>query len=147
MLTMKLTVRNLTYLAWLQAIVAMLGSLYFSEIRHLVPCVLCWYQRILMYPLVIVIGVGLLRGDKKQLPSYVLPFSVTGIGVALFHWLLQMGVLPDKIAPCQAGISCTTRYVEYFGFVTIPFLSLVAFSIVTTLMLMVAKSPKESHDR
>lgn len=147
MLTMKLSVRYLTYLAWSQAILAMLGSLYFSEIRHLVPCVLCWYQRILMYPLVILIAIGLFRGDEKQLPSYVLPFSVAGIGFALFHWLLQMGVLPDKIAPCQAGISCTTRYIEYYGFVTIPFLSLVAFSVITTLMLMIAKSPKETHDR
>ena len=143
---MLLSTRNLAYLAWLQAIIALLGSLYYSEIRHLVPCVLCWYQRILMYPLVIIIGVGLARGEIKGLPYYVLPFSILGIGFALFHWLLQMGLLPDVIAPCQAGISCTSRYVEYYGFVTIPFMSLIAFSVITTVMLMILKYRKENHD-
>lgn len=139
---MTLTPRTLVYLAWLQAIAATLGSLYFSEVMHLVPCVLCWYQRILMYPLVILIGVALLRKEEKVLPAYILPVSVLGLGFALFHWLLQMGIVPDAVAPCQAGISCTTRYIEWFGFMTIPFLSLVAFVTITTLMVMVLKRNK-----
>lgn len=136
--------RTLGYLAWTQAIVAMLGSLYFSEVMDLVPCVLCWYQRILMYPLVIIIGVALLRKEEKNAPYYVLPFTIIGLLMALFHWLLQMGVIPEAAGPCVAGISCTTRYVEWFGFVTIPFLSLVAFTIITVLMVMILKSKKKN---
>ncbi len=136
---MKISIRNLSYIAWAQSIAAMLGSLYYSEILHLVPCVLCWYQRILMYPLVLLIGIALYRKEEKLLPYYVLPFSVIGLGIALFHWLLQMDVIPEAAGPCQAGISCTTRYVEYFGFVTIPFLSLVAFTFITTTMFMIIK--------
>lgn len=140
---MTLSTRNLAFVAWIQSILALCGSLYFSEILHLVPCVLCWYQRILIYPLVIFIGIALYRKEEKLLPFYVLPFSLIGVGFALFHWLLQMDIIPDAVAPCQAGISCTTRYVEYFGFITIPFLSLLAFTVITTTMLMIVKNHKK----
>ncbi len=111
--------------------------MYFSEIAHLPPCVLCWYQRILMYPLVLIIAVGILRKDKG-LPFYVLPLSILGMGVALYQYLLQRGILPNSIAPCTLGVSCTTKYVEYFGFVTIPFLSLMAFGVITACMVKLA---------
>ena len=129
--------RILTYFSWLTATVATGGSLYFSEIAHLPPCVLCWYQRILMYPLVLIIAVGILRKDKG-LPFYVLPLSILGMGVALYQYLLQRGILPNSIAPCTLGVSCTTKYVEYFGFVTIPFLSLMAFGVITACMVKLA---------
>ncbi|KKW11337.1 MAG: putative disulfide formation protein [Microgenomates group bacterium GW2011_GWC1_49_7] len=100
--------------AWSISLSATLGSLFFSEILRLPPCVLCWYQRILMYPLVLILGVGIVKKDK-YLPFYVLPLSILGTVVAFYHYLLQRGVIPDSVAPCSFGISCTSRYIEYFG--------------------------------
>jgi len=124
----------LIYFAWIQSIAAMFGSLYYSEIKHFTPCVLCWYQRILMYPLVIIIAVGILRKDKK-IYQYVLPMSILGWSIALYHVLLQKGILPEAIAPCTIGASCVTKYTGYFGFITIPVMSLTAFSIITLCMI------------
>lgn len=123
------------YLAWLQSIVATLGSLYFSEVMKLVPCTLCWYQRIAMYPLVLLLPVGIALGDTR-LKFYVLPLSVIGWLIALYHNLLYYNILEQSIIPCQAGISCTTRYIEWFGFLTIPLLSLVAFTVIIGLMVV-----------
>ncbi|MSU75977.1 disulfide bond formation protein B [Patescibacteria group bacterium] len=132
-----------TYVAWAQALVATCSSLYYSEIAHLVPCLLCWYQRILMYPLVIIIGVSILRKDRG-LPAYVLPFSILGMGFSAYHYLLQQGIIAEALAPCQAGISCTTKQIEYFGFITIPFLSFLAFTLITVcMMIMIRKSQHE----
>src|SRR3989344_5508160 len=119
--------KAVSYLAWMTAVVATSGSLFASEIAHLPPCVLCWYQRIAMYPLVVILTVGILKKDKA-LPFYVLPLSLIGAGIAFYQYLLQLGVFPNTV-PCALGVSCTTKYVEWFGFVTIPFLSLVAFLI------------------
>lgn len=129
------------YLAWIQSIVAMAGSLYFSEVRHFTPCVLCWYQRILMYPLTLIIAVGIYRKDKN-LPFYVLPLSIIGTIIALFHNLLYYKILPESAAPCTAGISCTTHFFAWFGFITIPLLSLIAFLIITACMLIYRKLNK-----
>lgn len=127
------------YLALLQSIVATLGSLYFSEVRHFTPCVLCWYQRILMYPLVLIISVGILRKDKNVF-AYVLPMSILGSLVALYQVLLQNGVLPQSIAPCTLAASCETKYTGYFGFITIPLMSLTAFTVISLCMLIYRKS-------
>lgn len=108
-------------------------SLYFSDIMKLVPCVLCWYQRVMLYPLVVIIPIGILKNDKN-IPFYVLPFSVIGMIIALYHNLLYYGVIPEAIAPCTFGVSCTTKLIELFGFVTIPMMSLIAFSVITISM-------------
>src|SRR5574340_1422479 len=97
--------RILLYLSWMQAAVATAGSLYFSEISHLPPCLLCWYQRVFMYSLVPVIAVGILRRDPG-LPIYVLPLSVLGLTVAFYHSLLQWGIVPESSVPCILGVSC-----------------------------------------
>ncbi len=133
---------NILYIAWAQALLATTGSLYYSEILRVVPCLLCWYQRIFMYPLVIIIAVGILRKDKN-LPYYVLPMSLAGGTIALYHYLLQFGVIPESSVPCIAGVSCASRYIEYFGFVTIPFLSLVSFVIVLVSMFIHLKESKK----
>jgi len=132
---MRKNVYILPYLAWIIAIVATVSSLYISEIVRLLPCVLCWYQRIFMYPLVILIAVGILIKDKK-LPLYALPFSMIGTVIALYHYLLQRGIISDTLGPCQLGVSCVTRYIEWFGFITIPFLSLLSFVTITILMYL-----------
>ena len=130
--------KNIVYIAWIQSIVATLGSLYYSEIRHFTPCTLCWYQRILMYPLVIIIAVGILRRDKK-LYQYVLPMSILGWFIAFYHVLLQRGIIPEAIAPCTLGASCITKYTGYLGFITIPVMSLTAFTVITLCMIVYRK--------
>jgi disulfide bond formation protein DsbB len=132
-----------SYVAWGQAAVATVCSLYFSEIAGYVPCFLCWYQRILMYPLVIVLGVGILRRERK-LYQYVLPFTIIGGLIALFHVLLYYGVFKESAATCRAGISCTTKYIEYFGFLTIPLLSLIAFSVITICMIILYRKERSN---
>ncbi len=122
-------------IALFQAVVASLGSLYASEVLHFIPCVLCWYQRVLMFPLVIILYVGIVKKDKN-LPYYALPFSILGILVALYQYLLQAGVISETFLPCVSGVSCTTKYFEWFGFVTIPFLSTLAFSLVTYCLIV-----------
>ena len=126
------------YLTWAVALAATIGSLYFSEIRHFPPCVLCWYQRIAMYPLVLVLGAGILKKDPA-IHYYVLPLSITGLVISLYHNLLYYHILPETIAPCVIGASCTTRFIEYLGFITIPFLSLCAFLLITVFMLIYKK--------
>ena len=126
--------RLLTYLAFLQSILASFGSLYFSEVMKFSPCVLCWYQRICMYPLVAVIAVGILRKDPN-LPFYVLPLSLIGLSIALYHNLLYYHILSESLVPCVLGVSCTTRFFAWFGFITIPLLSFIAFVIITACMI------------
>lgn len=138
----KFLKENVLYLTWVQALAATLGSLYFSEIRHFTPCVLCWYQRILMYPLVIIIAVGILRKDKL-LHFYVLPMSILGGLIAFYHVLLQKGILPESVAPCVWGASCKINYTGYFGFLTIPLMSLLAFVVITICMLIYKKYSKK----
>ena len=130
------------YLAWIQAVAATAGSLFFSEIMQLPPCVLCWYQRIAMYPLVIVLGIGILYKDTKA-AVYGLPLAVMGLGIAMYHNLLYYHIIPESIAPCTTGISCTTRQIEWAGFITIPFLSLLAFVSISTCLLIYWKKTKE----
>ena len=112
----------------------MLGSLYFSEVAAFVPCELCWYQRILMYPLTVLLTVGLLRSDL-DLPYYVLPLSLIGIGVSLYHYLLQKGLV-GATGACQDGVPCTLAWINWFSFITIPFLTLVAFLTITVMVVI-----------
>ena len=120
------------YLAFVTALVATLGSLYYSEIAGFVPCTLCWYQRILMYPLTVVILVGILKRDTT-LADYVLPLSIVGIGLSGYHYLLQLGVF-EHSAACRVGVPCGLRYVNYLGFITIPLMAFTAFVMITGFM-------------
>lgn len=122
--------RNLLlYLAWFQVGVATAGSLFFSESMQLPPCVLCWYQRIAMYPLVVILGISIVRRDGLS-KIYALPLAVIGLVIAVYHNLLYYKIIPQSIVPCTSGVSCTTKQIEWLGFVTIPFLSLVAFVVI-----------------
>jgi disulfide bond formation protein DsbB len=95
--------------------------------------VLCWYQRILMYPLAIIIAIGIVRRDPK-LHWYVLPLSLLGACVSLYHYLLvKTDWLPPP--PCVAGIPCTVEYLNWFGFINIPFLALTAFLVISFTMI------------
>ena len=106
----------LPYVAWTQAVVATAGSLYFSEVMDLQPCVLCWYQRILMYPLAAVLAVGILRRDRG-IAAYVLPLTLLGLAIATYH-----------------------------NFITIPLMSLVAFSVINVCMGLYGARKRYSNE-
>jgi disulfide bond formation protein DsbB len=127
----RYSLRIALVVAW----VAMMGSLYFSEVRHYIPCQLCWYQRIIMYPLSGIIAFGLLRKDTNT-PHLVLPFSVLGMGVSTYHYLLQKTTLFSSVSTCQVGVPCSSMWINWFGFVTIPLLSLTAFTVITAMCLV-----------
>ncbi|MEC2074411.1 disulfide oxidoreductase [Alkalihalophilus marmarensis] len=124
------------YLAWLISLVATLGSLYFSEVRQFVPCELCWYQRIAMYPISVVLGIAVYLGDLK-IKRYVLPLSFIGGSISLYHYLVQKVPYFAPITPCAEGVPCSMQYINWFGFITIPFLALTAFVLITVLLLFV----------
>src|SRR3989344_4566821 len=137
----KLIKKNVLYIAWFLSLISTLGSLYFSEIMNLPPCSLCWYQRIFMYPLVFILGIGILKKDQN-ISFYALPLSIAGLIIALYHNLLYYNIIPESAAPCIAGVSCTTKLIEWFGFVTIPLLSLGAFAIITACLIIFRKVTK-----
>ena len=118
------------------ALAATMGSLYFSEVSGFTPCTLCWYQRILMYPLAGLLALGIMRRDN-HLPHLVLPFSLLGQGVAVYHFLLQKTQMFGAPSSCGVGVTCTTVWIDWFGFITIPLLAMLGFMVITTGMLMV----------
>ncbi len=124
------------HIALLAAMIATCGSLFFSEVLLWPPCQLCWYQRILMYPLTAILTVGILRRDR-DLHWYALPLSLSGIGVSTYHYLEVMKLIDPP--PCSGAIPCSVDYLTAIltgplGFVKIPFLALVAFTIISIMM-------------
>lgn len=132
------------FAVWLISLVAVLGSLFFSEVMRLPPCVLCWYQRIFMYPLVLVSTVGLLWRDPGAL-RYAWPLAAGGLAVAVYHNLLYYHLIPESIAPCTTGVSCTSRQIEWLGFITIPLLSLAAFTLIVAGLFVCQQRLKGSY--
>lgn len=128
------TVWTLIFGAWLVAGASTLGALFFGEVMQLPPCVLCWYQRICMFPLALILPIGLFPLDRKVV-RYALPLAVLGWPFAVFHVLLIAGVIPESIKPCTQGVPCSEKVIEWFGFVTIPLLSVVAFSTIIALLI------------
>lgn len=128
------------YLAWLQVAAATFGSLYFSEILRFAPCVLCWYQRIFTYPLLILIPMGLYLKDKNM-PYYVFGVALPGFFVAIYQNLLYYKLIPSG-GVCLFNVSCTTQYINYFGFITIPLLALISFVVILGSMVIAIKLEK-----
>ncbi|MCK5640781.1 MAG: disulfide bond formation protein B [Gammaproteobacteria bacterium] len=120
---------------WLMATISTLGSLFFSEVMDLVPCVLCWYQRIFMFPLVIILLVGLFPLDKNVV-RYALPIAVIGLLFTVYHCLLFFGFIPENLQPCSQGVSCADDSMVLFGFLPIPLLSLASYIVMITLLLI-----------
>lgn len=124
----------LLYLAWVVALLATVGSLFFSEVMGLPPCALCWYQRIAVYPLVLIIGTGIVLRDTR-VRAYALPLALAGLAVSVYHNLLYYGIIPETLTPCSEGASCTERQVEWFGFITIPLMGLASFVGITLCLI------------
>ena len=129
---------TLLFLCWLIVTLSALGSLFFSYVMGFAPCVLCWYQRIFLFPLVILLAVGLFPFDKSVV-KYSLPLAITGLLVAIYHNLLYAGIIPESIQPCSRGVSCTEKYIELFGVITIPMLSLLSFITVIVLLISILR--------
>ena len=125
---------SLVFMAWLVAAASTLGALFLGEVMGYTPCVLCWYQRIAMFPLVLVLAAGLFPFDPRVV-RYALPLAVAGWLLAAFHLALVAGWIPESIKPCQQGVPCSDVQITWFGFVTIPLLSVIAFSIIAGLLL------------
>jgi disulfide bond formation protein DsbB len=116
------------------ALLAMGGSLYYSEIVHYTPCTLCWYQRIAMYPLVLLLGIAAFRRDIG-IRLYAIPLASIGALIAAYHYLLEWFPSLDTGA-CVVGVPCTQVWFRQFGFISLPFLALTAFLLVIALLLL-----------
>jgi disulfide bond formation protein DsbB len=123
----------LLFTVWVLVTVATLGSLFFSEVMGVPICTLCWYQRVAMYPLVLILGIGLLPYDPKVL-RYATGFAGVGWLIALFHVLLVAGIIPKNVQPCVQGIPCTETHISLLGFLNIPMLSLLTFTVIGVLL-------------
>lgn len=132
---------NGMYLSFTVALVAMIGSLFFSEVRQFPPCTYCWYSRILMYPLVLILGIAAVRKDWQQ-TIYVLPLSGLGVLMAGYHYMTQkIPALSEATGSCGI-IPCNTEYINWLGFITIPFLALTAFILIFILQLILWKAAR-----
>ena len=119
---------------WVLTLVSTMGSLFFSEVMEFPPCILCWYQRIAMYPLVLIFLVGAFS-PVKQLVNFSLPLVASGWMIAVYHNLLHFEVIPESASPCLEGVPCSTVYINWLGFITIPMLSFLSFSILLIILV------------
>jgi disulfide bond formation protein DsbB len=132
------------WLAFVVAAIATGGSLFFSEIAHFVPCELCWYQRICMYPLSIVALLAALADDPR-VARYLLPLPVAGAGVSVYHLLVENGIVGESLT-CRISApgGCGVKWINEFGYVTIPTLALTAFALVFAFLLLAPFEPRAS---
>jgi len=126
------------FAAWVVVSIATLGSLFFSEVMDVPICELCWYQRIAMYPLVLVLAIGLLPYDPRVL-RYATALAGAGWLIALFHVLLVAGIIPESAQPCVQGIPCSETHIALLGFLNIPALSLLTFTLIGVLLFSAHK--------
>jgi disulfide bond formation protein DsbB len=126
------------FLSFLISLIATLGSLFFSEIMNFIPCSLCWYQRIFMYPLVFLFLINLLFPDDKIF-KYTFPLVFIGWIISIYHNLLMFKIIPENLSPCVQGVPCSVDYLNWFGFITIPLLSFFAYTFILILLIMLKR--------
>jgi disulfide bond formation protein DsbB len=129
-------------LAWLVAATCMAGSLYFSEVAHLTPCRLCWYQRIAMYPLVVILGVAALRRDV-DVRRYAIPLAAIGAAISAYH--VQLERFPEQHTICSLDAPCNIAPVQELGFVTIAVMALCGFASIIALLAVAKSAPRTGH--
>jgi disulfide bond formation protein DsbB len=128
------------WLGSLIATVSMVGSLYYSEVAEFAPCDLCWYQRITMYPLAIILAIAAYRKDAG-IRLYTYPLTVVGAVLAAYQYALQLAPSLDT-GFCGVDTSCSERYIWQFGFISFPFMSLVGFAMIFTLLYIAGRDQK-----
>jgi disulfide bond formation protein DsbB len=129
----------LLFAVWILATISTFASLFFSEIVKLPVCVLCWYQRIAMYPLVLLLPLALFPYDAKM-TRYAGILVLFGWLTALFHVLLVAGYIPKSAQPCVQDIPCSETHLNIFGFLNMPMMSLLTFSLMAFLLFLSTKS-------
>ena len=122
-------------MAWLVATAATLGALFLGEVMGMTPCVLCWYQRIFMFPLALILGMAAFAEDRRG-PVYALPLALGGAAIAGYHTALIAGWVPQWWVPCGAGPSCSEQSLEILNGIQIPWLSLLAFIAIAFLLFV-----------
>lgn len=122
------------WLAWVVALVSTAGSLFYSEVIGFEPCRLCWFQRIAMYPMAIILLVGAIRRER-QVKFYALPLSLGGLAISIWHYLIQAFPALEGGGSCGA-VPCSARYVEVFGFISIPFMAGAGFIVISVLLAL-----------
>ncbi|HEY0827993.1 MAG TPA: disulfide oxidoreductase [Bacilli bacterium] len=132
------------HICWVIAFIATIGSLYFSEIASYLPCKLCWYQRIMMYPLVIILGIAAAKKEYRT-AQYVLPMTIIGGCISLYHYLMEKTTWIESSNTTCGPIPCDYEWINWLGFITIPFLALTAFMLITILQLMIWKAAKRAN--
>jgi disulfide bond formation protein DsbB len=141
---MNKKLENSLLFIWLISLVATLGSLYFSEIRGYVPCTMCWFQRIFMYPILIMTTVAVIQKNAKIAVTTAV-FSIIGGCISLYHYGIQkIDFLADS-APACGQVSCTGQYINWLGFITIPFLALTAFILIAIASFYMIRQLKEEN--
>lgn len=124
--------------AWVIATISTAGALFIGEVMLMTPCTLCWYQRIAMFPMVLILGMACYSNHRAG-AVYALPFACIGLVFAGYHTLLLAGWVPSAWVPCSAGVSCAKQSLELFGGVQIPWLSFAAFGLITVLLFLYLK--------
>ena len=135
----SLVERRVLQLSFAASLAAVLGSLYYSEIVGYEPCILCWWQRVFMYPQVLIAGIALWKNDRHAL-RYLMALSAVGATIAGYHYLLEWGLIPSGFCPAT-GPNCAQRFVYEFGYITIPLMSLTAFA----MSFLIAFAGRERH--
>ncbi|MBP1973783.1 disulfide oxidoreductase [Cohnella thailandensis] len=142
---MSAIIRNYgLYMAWVVSLVATGGSLFLSEVMHYVPCDLCWYQRIFMYPQVLLLGRAALKDDRR-IAGYVLPLSIIGGLISIYHYAEQKVPGFSGVVPCRSGVPCNKDYLDWFGVITIPLLALIAFALIAAILITLKVTSKKEE--
>lgn len=127
--------------AWLVALVASVGSLIYSEVIGFEPCRLCWFQRIAMYPMAVVLLVGAIRKDLA-VKLYALPLALGGLAISIWHYLIQTFPGLEGSGSCDPSVPCSAKYVDVFGLVSIPFMAGAGFTLIAVLLVFYVRVPK-----
>ena len=133
---------TMIYYAWIINVVSFAGSMYFSNFMMLPPCVLCWFQRICIFPMSLILAVGFLKKDKNVI-WYALPLVSIGWIISLYHNLLYYKIIPEAISMCTSGVSCTSKQIEYFGFITIPLMAYTSLSLTIICLIIFYRNLKK----
>lgn len=129
--------------AWIVAVLATFGSLFLQFFEQLDPCEFCWFQRICMYPLSLLLGIAAFRGDVQVAKRYFIGLSLVGAGLAIYHYQLEH--IPQPTV-CGSAVPCNVAVINIFGFISVPFLSMAAFLLISTLLLMARGRDTDDDD-
>ncbi|HEX4926046.1 MAG TPA: disulfide bond formation protein B [Bdellovibrionales bacterium] len=136
---------TLVQMSFLITLAGTAGSLVFSEVLGYPPCTLCWYQRICLYPLIVIYGAAIWTGDAGY-KKYAYPLVAIGFLLGVYHNLLYYGIVTQPLVACTKEVSCSAKQLELFGFITIPLLALASFAVLLVLMwLDKAASSRQTH--